>query len=105
MKTNLPVGFLILLFCILTVISCKKSTETPPEGVNATSGVSLHDSTMTAVNTTVHPYPVTPVLRIVFIRRIMVIRSYIRNLHLVIPIYIQRIPRACRVPICPGQLD
>ena len=56
MKRNLPVGLSVLLFGTFCAISCKKSEDTVP----ANTSVNRQDTTMTAVNTTVHPYPITP---------------------------------------------
>jgi hypothetical protein len=61
MNRNLHTGLTILLVGILSSVSCKKSTDEPPENTNINAVVNRHDSSMTAVNTTVHPYPITPV--------------------------------------------
>ncbi len=56
MKPTLHIGLAVLLSGTFWAISCKKSEEPVP----ATTRLIPHDTSMTAVNTTVHPYPVTP---------------------------------------------
>jgi hypothetical protein len=60
MKRKLNSGLVILLLSICCAIGCKKSI-TDPVTEPATPSVKLPDSTAasTAINTTVHPYPVT----------------------------------------------
>jgi len=63
MKRTLPIGLAILLSGCFCAISCKKSEDAVPVNTN----VSRQDTTLTTVNTTVHPYPVTPTQECVYL--------------------------------------
>jgi len=62
MKRNLHIGLSILLLSIFLATACKKSLNNS----SSNSGLYQHDSIVTAVNTTTHPYPITPVQECIY---------------------------------------
>jgi hypothetical protein len=66
MKQNLHKGMPLLLLSIFLVTGCKKTLNTPDKTPTAAASAILHDSTFTAVNTTQHPYPITPVQECIY---------------------------------------
>ena len=61
MKQNLHAGLTLLLIGILCTTACKKSAEQATTNTNSNTAVNRHDTSLAGINTTVHPYPVTPV--------------------------------------------
>ena len=61
MKHNLTHKLHRVLLCILVFTGCKKTTDTQSSNAPANTTAVRNDSSMTAVNTTIHPYPVTRV--------------------------------------------
>src|SRR5450755_4682873 len=63
MKHNLRKESLILLILLVYVLACKKSIDQPSTPATVTV---QHDTSKTAVNTTLHPYPITPVQECIY---------------------------------------
>jgi hypothetical protein len=66
MKRNLQKRLIVLLLSISFATGCKKTITTPDKTPSATASAVLHDSTFTAVNTTQHPYPITPLQECIY---------------------------------------
>ncbi len=60
MKQTLQAGLTLLWIGIFCTTACKKSAEPETTNTNSNTAVNRHDTSMAAINTTVHPYPVTP---------------------------------------------
>jgi hypothetical protein len=59
MKQNLHAGLTLLLIGFFCTIACKKSVDPEPANTNSNAVFNRRDTSMTAINTTVHPYPIT----------------------------------------------
>lgn len=66
MKQYLPSVLRTLLLLMLLSTACKKTTDNPLTGNSSNTAPAPHDTSLTAVNTTVHPYPVTPTQECVY---------------------------------------
>ncbi len=66
MKHNLPRELRTVLLCMVIFTACKKTTDTLPANSATNNAAARHDTSMTAVNTTIHPYPITPVQECVY---------------------------------------
>jgi hypothetical protein len=66
MKRNLHKGLYILMLSISFTTGCKKTLNNTDVTPTSAGSAILHDSTLTAVNTTQTPYPITPVQECIY---------------------------------------